>query len=86
MQRLFTTLIFLSTTVLLIAQGLFDPAIHTAVPVGMVDSPPFESVEGYGNGANTNLPWMNACGVMLNDWYTKAIIIYTSGPTPMTWL
>jgi len=48
--------------------------------------PPFESIEGYGNNVTTNLPWMNAAGVMLNDWYMKAIIIYTSGPTPMTWL
>ena len=48
--------------------------------------PPFESIESYGVDQDSNLPWMNACGVMLNDWYTKAIIIYNAGPTPMTWL
>ena len=48
--------------------------------------PPFESIESVGMSSTTNKPWMNACGVMLNDWYTKAVIIYHAGPTPMLWL
>tara|TARA_R110002167_G_scaffold29184_2_gene97551 strand:+ start:1899 stop:2423 length:525 start_codon:yes stop_codon:yes gene_type:complete len=68
------------------AAAILPGFLPTGVATPPPGPPPFESIESYGVDQDSNLPWMNACGVMLNDWYTKAIIIYNAGPTPMTWL
>jgi len=56
-----------------------------AVALPPPGQPDFGSLNAMGIGTTTNKPWLNQVGVMLNNWYTNAIMIYHGGPT-ITWL
>ena len=61
----------------------FLPTAAASPPIG---EPNFDSLDGIGMGSTEWVPWLNACGNMLNNWYMSGMMSYLPNGPVLTWL
>tara|TARA_R110002167_G_scaffold79898_1_gene220007 strand:- start:176 stop:706 length:531 start_codon:yes stop_codon:yes gene_type:complete len=71
------------TQAVTILPGFLPVASPTTPPGG---EPNFDSLDGIGMNSDSNLPWLNACGNLLANWYMKGMAYYLPNGPMLTWL